>query len=78
MTTMADLQRLPQVMFLAETGDHLDILGRLLGSDRVIGAKAHDARVAAICIGHGVDVLWSADRDFSYFPELRTHNPLAA
>src|SRR5699024_1625838 len=32
MTTMAALQRLPQVMFLAETGDHLDILGRLPGS----------------------------------------------
>jgi len=77
LTAMADLQRLSHVMFLAETSDHPDILGRLLGSDRVIGAKVHDARVTAICIGHGVDVLWTADRDFSYFPELRTHNPLA-
>ena len=40
------------------------------------GPKVHDARIAAICIGHGVSELWTADRDFSYFPELRTRNPL--
>lgn len=77
LTAVTDLQRLPGVMFLGETADHLDILRRLLDRDRVIGAKVHDARVAAICLGHGVDTLWTADRDFSYFPELRTHNPLA-
>lgn len=78
LTTVRDLKKLPGVMFLGESSDHLDILGNLLAPERVVGAKDHDARVAAICVGHGVDVLWTADRDFSYFPEMRTHNPLVA
>ena len=36
----------------------------------------HDARIAALCLSHGVRELWSADRDFSRFPALRTRNPL--
>jgi len=36
----------------------------------------HDARNAALCLQHGVTELWSADRDFSRFPSLRTRNPL--
>ena len=36
----------------------------------------HDARVAALCIAHGVTELWTADRDFGRFPDLVTRNPL--
>jgi len=39
-------------------------------------AAVHDARIAALCLHHRVDELWSADRDFSRFPELRIRNPL--
>jgi hypothetical protein len=41
-----------------------------------MGSKRHDARIAAIWIGHGVSQLWTADRDLGYFPELKTGNPL--
>ena len=61
---------------LGEAPGHLDRLQGLLGSSRVTGAKVHDARIAAICLSHGVTELWTADRDFGYFPELRTRNPL--
>jgi predicted nucleic acid-binding protein len=44
----------------------------------VTGPLFHDARIAAICLSHGVTALWTADRDFSRFPALRTHNPLVA
>jgi predicted nucleic acid-binding protein len=37
----------------------------------------HDARIAAICLQHGVRELWSSDRDFAKFRELRVVNPLA-
>jgi hypothetical protein len=37
----------------------------------------HDARVAGLCLAHGVRELWTADRDFSRFPRLATSNPLA-
>lgn len=68
----------PGVDFLAEAGDHLPILRFLLDRPGVVGSRVHDARVAAICIGHGVSEIWTADRDFSRFPELRARNPLAS
>lgn len=36
----------------------------------------HDARLAALCLPHGVRELWIADRDFSRCPALRLRNPL--
>ena len=66
----------PGVHLLGESSDHLSVLGSLLASGQVTGARIPDARVAAICLAHGVDALWSADRDFSWFPQLRVVNPL--
>ena len=45
---------------------------------RIAGPQLHDARVAALCLHHGVQTLWSADRDFGRFPELEVRNPLLA
>lgn len=78
---LADLETLanhPRVSMLSETGAHLAILRTLTKNPLVVGPKVHDARIAAICIGHGVSELWTADRDFSLFPELKTRNPLVA
>jgi predicted nucleic acid-binding protein len=36
------------------------------------------SRLAALCLDHGARELWTADRDFSRFPRLRTRNPLVA
>jgi hypothetical protein len=47
-----------------------------VGSAQICGPKVHDARIAALCKEHGVRELWSADRDFSRFPELTVLNPL--
>ncbi|MGL5017832.1 MAG: hypothetical protein ACRDBP_06845 [Luteolibacter sp.] len=30
----------------------------------------------SICLHHGVKKLWSADRDFTSFPDLISENPL--
>lgn len=70
------LLALPNLQLLSETSDHREILTGLLEVPGVVGPKVHDARIAAICLGHGVDSLWSADRDFSWFPALRVVNPL--
>ena len=74
--TIDDLTELSGVVMLGETADHWRTLRSLLGRRGVVGPKIHDARVAAICLSHGVDELWTADRDFSWFPELLTRNPL--
>ncbi|HEY2263742.1 MAG TPA: PIN domain-containing protein [Streptosporangiaceae bacterium] len=48
----------------------------LLADGKIIGAAVHDAGIAALCLTHGVQALWTADRDFTRFPRLRTVNPL--
>jgi len=66
----------PSVRMGAEGGDHWRTLRHLLTRGRVTGGMVHDARIASICINHGVTTFWSADRDFLRFPELKTVNPL--
>ncbi len=67
----------PSVRLIGETGEFLDILRRFVERPRVTGGVVHDARIAAICVAHGVEALLTLDRDFSLFPELRTRNPIA-
>lgn len=67
----------PTLTLLAEGVPHWEVLGELLRAGRIVGPQVHDARVAALCVAHGVRELWTADRDFGRFPTLRTVNPLA-
>ena len=66
----------PSIVFLSEDEGYWEVLERLLVASKVTGARVHDARIAAMAIFHGVDVLLTADRDFSRFPDLQTRNPL--
>ena len=66
----------PGLVLLAETQSHWEVLQRILKSSRVTGPRVHDARIVALCLQHAVSELWSADRDFSLFPELKLTNPL--
>jgi len=66
----------PRLTFIGETEAHLESLGELVCAGAVRGPKIHDARIATICLAHGVRELWTADRDFSRFPALQTRNPL--
>lgn len=72
---ISDLLGLAGATPLPETTGHLDVLADLLRPG-IAGPKVHDARIAAICIAHGVEELLTADRDFSYFPALHTRNPM--
>ena len=66
----------PMLVMLAESEGYWDVLHRALEQSKVTGPRVHDARIAALCIHHGVRELWSADRDFNRFTNLRTRNPL--
>jgi toxin-antitoxin system PIN domain toxin len=66
----------PTLALLGEAEDHWPVLRRLLEAGRVSGPRVHDARIATLCLSHGVRELWSADRDFSRFPDLPVRNPL--
>lgn len=65
-------------MSLGEGDGYLEILRSLSITGKIQGPRVHDARIAALCLYHGVDQLWSADRDFSLFPKLQVRNPLLA
>lgn len=66
----------PSLVLLGEGPTHLASLKALVLASRVEGPKVHDARVAALCVQHGVAELWTLDRDFSAFVGVRVRNPL--
>lgn len=66
----------PTLQLLSENEMHWPELRQLLSKAKVQGPLVHDARIAALCVSHGIRELWSADRDFSRFPSLRIRNPL--
>lgn len=68
----------PSNRMIGETSDFPDILGRFVARPRIVGGVVHDARIAAICVAHGVEALLTRDRDFSLFPEIETRNPFRA
>jgi len=68
----------PSLVLFAEGADHWTRLSALLEAGRIIGPRVHDARIAALCLQHGVREYWSVDRDFQRFPELKVVNPLVA
>jgi uncharacterized protein len=66
----------PTLEPIGEDLGYWEKLRELLRDAKVTGPRVHDARIAALCVLHGVRELWSADRDFSRFPQLTTSNPL--
>jgi uncharacterized protein len=66
----------PSLVTLAENDSYWAVLGECLSTGRAAGAQVHDARVAALCVAHGVRELWTHDRDFGRFPVLTVRNPL--
>ena len=61
---------------LGELKGHWKELKAVLSNGRMVGGAVHDARVAAICLEHGVREMWSADRDFSRLAGPAVRNPL--
>ena len=64
------------MVVIGESEGYWHQLRDVLTAGRIGGAFVHDARVAAICVHHGVSILWTADRDFGRFPNLKWTNPL--
>lgn len=66
----------PTLVVLSENEHYLERFREVVLSSRVTGPRVHDARVAALCLSHGIREVWSADRDFSMFRDLKLRNPL--
>jgi predicted nucleic acid-binding protein len=66
----------PTLCLLSEDETHWPQLRSLIVNARLQAPMVHDARIAALCLSHGVYELWSSNRNFSRFPALRVRNPL--
>jgi predicted nucleic acid-binding protein len=66
----------PSLVLLAEEPSYFSTFKETALRGMVAGGMVHDARIAALCIFHGVTTLYTSDRDFSRFPTLKTANPL--
>ena len=66
----------PNLLLLAESADYWERLCDIAQDGGITGPQIHDARIAALCFHHGVEELWTADRDFSRFAGLSVRNPL--
>lgn len=66
----------PSAVLIAEGSTHWATLRPLLAGGKVAGPLVHDVRIAALCLAHGVNELWTLNRDFSRFPALKIRNPL--
>jgi toxin-antitoxin system PIN domain toxin len=73
---MSEWMSSPFVRLIGETASHMGHLQSMIVAGNVIGPMVHDARIAAICVQHGVREFWTVDRDFSRFPQLKCKNPL--
>jgi toxin-antitoxin system PIN domain toxin len=65
----------PSLLLLNETDAFSEILLPIVEHPRVRGPIIHDARIAALCLAHGVEELLTKDRDFHLFPKLVTRDP---
>ena len=68
----------PSVVTLGEGPGYWAKLAGRVAAGCIAGPQVHDARVAALCLLHGIRELLTVDRDFSRFPALRTRNPLVS
>jgi len=66
----------PGCEMIGEGPGYYDVLKKVVSKGKIMGPMIHDARIAALCLHHGIRELWTTDRDFSRFATLRTHNPL--
>ena len=66
----------PSCVTIGEGYDYFSVLEKLATNGNVRGPMIHDARIAAVCLQNGISELWTADRDFSRFGQLKKRNPL--
>ncbi len=75
---LAAWERSPALRLLGETDTFFTVLQTFATRARVRGPVVHDARIAALCVAHGVEGLLSRDRNFTLFPELTIRDPFTA
>lgn len=63
-------------IILRETENSLMNLMELIAKSRVYGSMIHDARIASTCLENGINTIYTFDRDFNRFVDMKTKNIL--
>lgn len=74
---LADLERIldsPSLELLSESRRHRVLMAELVTETDISGNLLHDARIAALCLEHGVRELVTGDQDWR-FPGLDVVDP---
>lgn len=66
----------PGLTLLSEGTGAWELHRKTVSGARAIGPMVHDARIAMLCLLHGVRELWTVDSDFGRFVGLSVRNPL--
>jgi len=66
--------RSPSLQLLSESRNHWQTLAGLVGSSEITGPLIYDAKIAAICLDHGVSEFITVDRDFGRFTALKVRS----
>lgn len=75
---LEDLESLieaPSLLLLGEGPGHFYHMRLMVSTGHTIGNLAHDAHIAALIREHGIDELWTTDRDFTRFKGIHIRNP---
>ena len=67
----------PRALLLSETTNYWQALRQTVIEGKIQSPLVHDARIASLCRHHGIQELWTADRDFSRFPHSFSSQPTA-
>ena len=67
----------PSVRVLNESRHHWETLRHVVEETGVSGTAIHDAKIAAICLDHGVTEIITGDGGFASVPPLRARDPFA-
>lgn len=71
------LLALPHVRAISELDGFVDVYEHIAGNMTVRGNLVPDAHVVAILFQHGVQTLYSNDRDFRKFESLQVRDPFS-
>jgi len=74
--TLEALLRSPSLVMIGNGPGHGAHMRQTVATGRAAGNLAHDAHIAALIMEHGVQELWTTDRDFARFTGFATRNPL--
>jgi toxin-antitoxin system PIN domain toxin len=66
----------PSCLTASETSRHIEMLQQVIVESGAQGRDVHDAKIASICLEHGVDTILTNDAAFERFRPLRARNPL--